>query len=143
MHTFRRGTRRGTIRCLSFDITGRYLCVGSASGTIHFYKNTNGNGATNGNDGNNELSMGNNMNNNNNNNNNRHMNNNNSNSRTGFISSYISSFMPENLNTTKSFAQVRLRKFKYSCIYYFYLLYIFIDIISIIKTNTLIYRCIL
>ena len=60
-----------------------------------------------------------------------------------FISSYISSFMPENLNTTKSFAQVRLRKFKYSCIYYFYLLYIFIDIISIIKTNTLIYRCIL
>ena len=71
------------------------------------------------------------------------MNNNNSNSRTGFISSYISSFMPENLNTTKSFAQVRLRKFKYSCIYYFYLLYIFIDIISIIKTNTLIYRCIL
>ena len=118
MHTFRRGTRRGTIRCLSFDITGRYLCVGSASGTIHFYKNTNGNGATNGNDGNNELSMGNNMNNNNN-NNNRHMNNNNSNSRTGFISSYISSFMPENLNTTKSFAQVRLRKFKYSCIYIF------------------------
>ena len=54
LHTFRRGTRRGTIRCLSFDITGRYLCVGSASGTIHFYKNTNGNGATNGNDGNNE-----------------------------------------------------------------------------------------
>ena len=88
--------------------------------------------------------MGNNMNNNNNNNNNnRHMNNNNSNSRTGFISSYISSFMPENLNTTKSFVQVRLRKFKYSCIYIFLSIIYFYRHNINYKTNTLIYRCIL
>ena len=38
LHVFRRGSTRGTIRCLSFDRVGEHLCVGSASGTIHFYK---------------------------------------------------------------------------------------------------------
>jgi WD40 repeat protein len=94
LHTFRRGTRRGIIRCLSFDISGKYLCVGSASGTIHFYKNKN-------NESNDDRMHQNSITNNNNKSNNS--------SRAAYISSYISSFMPENLDTTRSFAQVRLR----------------------------------
>lgn len=37
LYAFRRGSRKGVIRCLSFDISGQFLCAGSASGTIHFY----------------------------------------------------------------------------------------------------------
>ena len=72
-----------------------YLCAGSASGTIHFYKNVNSDkdasGEGGGDAGKVSSSSG--------------------NSRAGYISSYISSFMPENLDTTRSFAQVRLRMY--------------------------------
>ena len=95
LHTFRRGTRRGKIRCLSFDISGMYLCAGSASGTIHFYKNVNSDKESSYERGGNGGKVG----------------SSNNNSRTGYISSYISSFMPENLDTTRSFAQVRLRMY--------------------------------
>lgn len=48
LHAFRRGSRRGIIRCLSFDTSGQFLCAGSASGTIHFYKcNYSNNGSDN------------------------------------------------------------------------------------------------
>ena len=91
LHTFRRGTRRGIIRCLSFDIAGKYLCVGSASGTIHFYKNKNNESSDEGIRRNSSTNISDNK------------------GRAAYISSYISSFMPENLDTTRSFAQVRLR----------------------------------
>ena len=95
LHTFRRGTRRGKIRCLSFDSSGMYLCAGSASGTIHFYKNVNSDKESSYERGGDDSKLSSSSN----------------NGRTGYIASYISSFMPENLDTTRSFAQVRLRMY--------------------------------
>ena len=86
------GVKSGVYR---LTVRGMYLCAGSASGTIHFYKMltqtknpltkeveapVNSSSSSN-------------------------------NGRTGYIASYISSFMPENLDTTRSFAQVRLRMY--------------------------------
>ena len=72
-----------------------YLCAGSASGTIHFYKNVNSDREASGEGGGDAGKVSSSS----------------SNSRAGYISSYISSFMPENLDTTRSFAQVRLRMY--------------------------------
>jgi hypothetical protein len=72
-----------------------YLCAGSASGTIHFYKNVNSDKESSYERGGDDSKLSSSSN----------------NGRTGYIASYISSFMPENLDTTRSFAQVRLRMY--------------------------------